>query len=91
VNEESLGIFKSNVSIGLPLEQAQAILSDPDLSELNNRLRMINEIYNRYCEEFDVPRSGIGDPSPFPQAVIETCLQNGLLRYEDGRLTAKPV
>ena len=88
--EEIFSAEMGKLSITVSPESKQAIWEDPFMSDWNNRLQMINKIYDRYCEEHEIPRYGTGDPPPFPQAVIDSCLQNGLLRYENGILTAMP-
>ncbi|HLX57311.1 MAG TPA: hypothetical protein VKR83_09825 [Ktedonobacteraceae bacterium] len=88
--EEVLSAQMGKLGIELSPERQQEIMNDPFLSEWNKRLNRINKIYKGYCEEHEIARYGLGDPSSFPQAVLDTCLQNGLLWYDNGRLTAKP-
>ena len=88
--EELLSAQVGRVNVQVSPEWKRAIADDPFLKDWNNRLFVINRIYDMYCEEHEIPRFGIGDPPAFPRAVIDTCLQNGLLRYENGKLTAKP-
>jgi hypothetical protein len=90
MKQELLSVQMSKLSVEVSTESKQAIVDDPFLSEWNNRLHKINSIYDRFCEEYEIPRQGIGDPSPFPQTMIDICLQNGLLWYDEGRLTARP-
>jgi hypothetical protein len=88
--KEVLSAQMGQLSFEMSPERKQEIMNDPFLREWNTRLNQINKIYNRYCEEHEVSRYGMGDPSSFPQAVLDSCLQNGLLWYDNGRLTAKP-